>query len=296
MSVIEILKTARPNLSESSLKTYSSILRNIFNRDEENKDKKFNKEYFYNFSKVIKNIPEEPNKRKTYLSAIIVLCNDKDKCQEYIKLMNDDADKVAAFNKTQRKNEKQEKIGFLKSDELTNKYNELVKYNKNLWKTAKDIYDYQSLQNQVILGLYSLTEPRRLLDYTEMKIKEINKDTDNYIYSKKFYFNKYKTAKYKGAAIIPIPDELNTLLKKWIKLIQPKSDYLLFDTNFNKLTQSSLNKRIQNILGKGRSVNILRHSYLSNKYDPNTLKELEKDAASMGTSIHQVINTYCKKE
>jgi len=294
MSIQELLKAARPTLSESSLKTYSSILKNIFKRDEANKDKEFNKEYFYNSSKVIKLLPPEPNKRKSYLSAIIVLCNDKEKCKEYTEQMNEDADKVAAFNKTQQKNEKQEKVGFLEKGELMSKYNDLVKYNKTLWKTAKDIYDYQSLQNQVILALYCLTEPRRLLDYTEMKIKEINREQDNYIYSKKFYFNKYKTAKFKGSTSVAIPDELNKILKKWISLIQSKTEYLLSDTNFNKLTPTALNKRLQAILGKGRSVNILRHSYLSNKYSPAVLKELEKDTQNMGTSIHEAINSYVK--
>ena len=83
----ELLKTIRPNLSQSSLKTYASILKNIFNRDEDNKDKNFNIPYFYNIEKVLNNIPKEPNKRKTYLSAIIVLLNDKDKSKPYFEIL-----------------------------------------------------------------------------------------------------------------------------------------------------------------------------------------------------------------
>ena len=292
----ELLKTIRPNLSQSSLKTYASILKNIFNRDEDNKDKNFNIPYFYNIEKVLNNIPKEPNKRKTYLSAIIVLLNDKDKSKPYFELMNDDADKVSSFNKSQEKTDKQKETGFLEPDELTKKYKSLSQVNKILWNEASTAIEYQKLQNQLILALYHLIEPRRLLDYTEMKINNIDKEKDNYIYSKKFYFKKYKTAKFNGTAIIPIPNELNTLIKKWLKLVKGKSDYLLFDYDFKKLTPTGLNKRLQNILGKGRSVNILRHSYLSNKYNPEKLKELEQDASNMGTSIHQIINNYVKKE
>ena len=296
MDIQEILKKIRPTLSQSSLKTYSSILKGIFNKDDNNKDKDFNQEYFIkNYKTVINNLPQEPNKRKTYLASIIVLCNDKDKCKPYYDLMNDDADKVATFNKTQKKNEKQEQVGFLEPDELQNKYKDLAKKNKTLWAKPENMSDFQNLQNQIILALYTLIEPRRLLDYTEMKINNIDKEKDNYIYSNKFYFNRYKTAKYKGQAIVELPKELISLLKKWIKLIKDKSDYLLFDINFNKLNQVGLNKRLQNILGKGRSVNILRHSHLSNKYNPKELKELEQTANNMGTSIGQIINTYVKE-
>ena len=52
--------------------------------------------------------------------------------------------------------------------------------------------ELQTIQNYVILSLYTLIPPRRSLDYTEMKINNIDKKQSNYINGKKFIFNTYK--------------------------------------------------------------------------------------------------------
>ena len=57
--------------------------------------------------------------------------------------------------------------------------------------------------------------PRRLIDYTEFKMREINPDTDNYMNKNTFIFNKYKTAKVYGKQTIDIPVQLRNILNKW---------------------------------------------------------------------------------
>jgi hypothetical protein len=73
----------------------------------------------------------------------------------------------------------------------------------------------------------------------------------------------------------------------------------LFDTNNSKLSPVKLNQRLNKIFGseKGCSVNGLRHSFLSNKYqDTIKLNEaMAKDMQEMGSSISQS-KVYIQKE
>ena len=82
MSLKQFIETKRPNLSESSVTTYNSVLKNLYKRvfgDEQIDIKKFNNtEPIVNFIK-----DEPPNKRKSILSALVVV-TDNDK---YRKLM-----------------------------------------------------------------------------------------------------------------------------------------------------------------------------------------------------------------
>jgi hypothetical protein len=85
------------------------------------------------------------------------------------------------------------------------------------------------------------------------------------------------------------------ILNKWIK-INP-TDFLFFDSNGKKLTNVKLTQRLNKIFGKKASVNQLRHTYLSNKYQ-DTIKlnqEMDEDMKAMGSSRSQE-KTYIKSE
>ena len=94
----------------------------------------------------------------------------------------------------------------------------------------------------------------------------------------------YKTAKTYGEQRIEMPKEVVSILKKWVK-INP-TEYLLFNHKGEKLIYTNLTQRLNEILGKGLSVNALRHSFLKEKYtDYSKLdKELVKDMSNMGSS------------
>jgi hypothetical protein len=79
--------------------------------------------------------------------------------------------------------------------------------------------------------------PRRSMDYSEMKIHNYDPKTDNYYKAGKFFYNKYKTAKTYGLQTLDVPKQLNTLIKKWIKL--NNNDYMLYSTNGNKLWRTN---------------------------------------------------------
>ena len=160
-------------------------------------------------------------------------------------------------------------------------------------KKDKKMNDLQEIQMFVMLTLFVLIPPRRALDYTEMKIKNVDKTKDNYIQGNKFVFNIYKTSKQKGRDVINIPKELKTILNKWVK-INPY-DYLLFDAKGNKLTSVKLNQRFNKLFGKKFSVNMFRKLYLTDKYADTMeeMKALETDMKKMGSSKSQ-INHYVK--
>ena len=143
------------------------------------------------------------------------------------------------------------------------------------------------IQDFIILSLYVLIPPRRALDYTEFKIRGVDKEVDNYFEKDKFVFNRYKTAKTYGKQEVKIPASLSKIMKRWIKT--NKNDYLLTDKKGNKLNGTTLTQRFHKIFGKKVSVNSLRHSYLSNKYQSTieTDKNMKDDFTSMGSSIGQ---------
>jgi hypothetical protein len=127
-----------------------------------------------------------------------------------------------------------------------------------------------------------------------MRIRgDIDKEKENYIDKNKFVFNSYKTAKTYGQQTVVIPKPLQTIIKKWIGA--NPTEYLLFDTNGNKLTNVKLTQRLNKIFGKKASVNQLRHTYLTDKYKPlmEAQKEMAQDMAEMGSSTAQA-QTYVK--
>jgi hypothetical protein len=85
------------------------------------------------------------------------------------------------------------------------------------------------------------------------------------------------------------------ILKKWIALIPKEIDNLFFNGNLEPLSNVTLNQRLNGIFGGKKSVNSLRHFYLTSKYS-DLMKETEqmaKEMESMGSSKAQA-NIYIK--
>ena len=286
----EFISEKRSTLSKSSVNTYASILKNLYKKvfdDTEYDLKKFEKpepvlEY-------LKDMP--PNKRKTILSALVVITNEK----AYRDLMMED---VRDYNKeidTQTKTETQ-KENWINGDGIQDIYNEL-KTNADALYKKKSLTpsDLQQIQNYIILSVLSgiYVPPRRSKDFVDFKIKNIDKTKDNYLDKNKMIFNSYKTAKTYGQQSVEIPKELKSILTKWIK-INP-TEYFLFDQNMNQLSSVKLNQRMNKIFGKKISVNAMRHSFLTDKYSKTSeeSKKLAADMSAMGSSKNMA-DTYIK--
>jgi integrase len=295
MNISKALSEIRPTLSAGSLKTYTSLLKsvhkNVF------KDKEMVKSDFDDCTKILEYLKElKPNQRKTTLSGLVVI-SDKPK---YREAMLQDIKEYSTEAKKMDKSPSQE-ANWVEPTELNEVFATTKSNATALYKKQKlTMSDLQDIQNYIILCLTSgiYIPPRRSLDWTEFKTKNIDKAEDNYLDKNEFVYNRYKTAKFYNEQRVSCPKELLSILKKWIKINADNTEYLLFDSNFEKLTSVNLNQRFEKIFGKKTSVNILRHVYLTSKFgdEIERSKKMNAVAEDMGTSSAQVIGTYIKKE
>jgi hypothetical protein len=156
--------------------------------------------------------------------------------------------------------------------------------------------DLQTIQQFIIMSLLSgiFIAPRRSKDYCDFFIKDINKEKQNYLEKNKMIFNSYKTAKTYGKQEIDVPKPLQSILKKWIAINPTKT--LLFDSYMNPLSSVKLNQRLNKMFdGNHTSVNALRHTYLTDKYENHSeeQKKLSTDMTNMGSSL-SMADTYIK--
>jgi hypothetical protein len=88
---------------------------------------------------------------------------------------------------------------------------------------------------------------------------------------------------------LPCSPELHKILNAFIAYVKPHSDHLLNDSNWKPLSQVTFTQRLNKIFGKGVSVNALRHSYLTDRFQSGkiSLLELTNTAKNMGHSLEQ---------
>lgn len=294
MDFTEALKEKRPHLSVNSLKTYNSCLRtiykNCFPSDKEAEASKFSTEH----KKVNEYVNSKPfNVRKTILASLVCIAPDvkdyKENMLSDIKEYKEEIDKQEE-SETQKENN-------ISHDEIRTVMGELKRQADAIYKRKYiNNDDLQKLQDYILVcllgGFYIV--PRRALDYTEMKIRNVGAD-DNKIEKAKLIFHKFKTAKFYGKQEIDMPIQLKNILTKYISVIPEQTEYLLFNVNGAKLNSVSLNQRLNKIFNGKISINALRHAYLTDKY-ASTMKEqkkMDEELAEMGSSSAQA-KTYVK--
>ena len=278
MSISDLILKARPNLSPSSVKTYTSILsslhRKCFGGEMDLAD-------FKDSKRVIEFLHTKPAAaRKTVLSALVVLTG----LEAYKTAMCAD---IQTFNTDMAK---QEASPAQKAAEVSPAD---IKAYKKPHKTVSDLL---AISDMVILALLGgiFIPPRRSLDYCAFKIRDINKESDNYLDKNELVFNKYKTAKTYGKQTVAIPAALKSILTKYIKL--NPTEWLLFDSKMTPLTSVKMNQRLHKIFGGRRvAINALRHSYLTSKYTDLSKEQklMNEDMSAMGSSP-AVLNSYVK--
>ena len=217
----DYIKKKRETLSVSSLKTYTSILKNLYKRCFGAGE--INPEKFSECEKVLEDLKDlEPSKRKSILSALVVITDKK----PYRDAMLSDIAKYNTLMDTHDKSDK-EKESWLNEDDITSVLNRLKEEATFLYKKKTlSMNDLQQIQNYIIIcllgGVY--VPPRRSTDYCLMKIRNYSKEEDNYFEKNQLVFNKYKTAKTYKQQTLTVPPELKSILNKWIKVNQ--TDFL----------------------------------------------------------------------
>lgn len=289
MDFSNVLKQRRDHLSNGSLKTYNSLLKSIYKSIWGN-TKEPDVKNFEKTKDVIKFLEDKsPSSRKTYLAALVCMCPDVD---EYRTIMNKDMMEYKKEIDKQLMNDKQLEAN-ISSAEIKAIYNELERTANFLYKKTKlSSSDLQQIQDYIIVSILGGIHivPRRSLDYVELKVKNIDKNNDNYIEKGKFVFHKFKTAKFhEGGQSLEIPPALKKILIKWVNVIPDNVEYLLFNSNFQPLSNVTLNQRLNRIFKGPISINQMRHTYLTEKYGEMMKKEkaMESEMEDMGSSIKQ---------
>jgi translation initiation factor IF-3 len=168
-------------------------------------------------------------------------------------------------------------------------------------------HEFNKLLDLVVLSLYVLQPPRRIIDYLDMLIvKQLHTDNQhNYLqrFNKMFVFNNYKTAGTYKQIIDEIPDDLMTILDIYFKfhplkkLMIKGSNSVPFLVKFDGTPLDASNQitRILNkIFDKRVSVSMLRNIYLTDKYS-KVMNQMNEDVKAMGTSINTATTNYIKQ-
>jgi integrase len=162
-----------------------------------------------------------------------------------------------------------------------------------------------NINDKALMAVYTLTPPRRIMDYRLMKITFKKKDDKtlnhqyNYITFENgipdlFVFFNHKTKKSQPNPNITIPTELATILNNYIHINDMVQNDFLFGTepsDFKKeYTQPHFTEKLQKTFlkytGKKISVNLIRSSkstHLDN--EGIILAEIKKIATQMGHSL-----------
>ena len=292
-AIIGRIKENRPNLSAGSIKTYKSILKNVYDRCYN--DTEYDYDKFDDSKRVLAHLKEIPfNKRKTVLAGLSVLTANPD----YTKVMMDDIHEYNADQLKQTKTPAQE-IGMIEPQEVEEIFSRLETNAKHCLKKAQQTpSDLNEIMKWVMLALTGgiLQAPRRSIDFGCMKWRNIDKAVDNYVDIKagKFIFQNYKTEKSYGSQECEITKPLKVILNKWFRVIPDGCDFVLFDNKMHSLSSPQMTHRLNEIFGKKISTSMLRHIYLTKKFGGIDLDELQKTATAMGNSSMQAL-LYVKK-
>lgn len=183
------------------------------------------------------------------------------------------------YRKTQPNNDIIEKYKEI-IKELREKTNEKENEHKNrfekidLRKIRDDIKEDEYSIKNVIAGLYTLNDPRRLEDYALMRYVKTKNDAidEKYNYYIEdvsiFYFQVYKTKKTYNKQEISVNEKLDKIIKGYIRAKGIKENTALLKytngTKKDSYSKKSLSNYLKDIFGG--SVDAIRHSYITELY------------------------------
>jgi hypothetical protein len=298
------------NRKQSTIDSYERRLR-VLNQGKEVD----NLAFLYDYDVILEKIKKyKPTTQRGFIISIVSVLKDvktmKTMYEKYSKLLEQYNQELKNNN---TKSEAQ-KENWISQEDVHNVYNQLyADVEPIICRKKSNIteLDWSKITELIILSLFVLQPPRRILDYMIMYIvkklpKNINREI-NYmdISTRVIYFNNYKTSGTYKTQELNISDKLYTLINCYIKLHPLKLTAtthipLLCDYDGNPFTSSSqitkiLNKIFIRYAGKKISINLLRNIFLTDKFKPQ-MNELENIAIQMGTSPGMIQNTYIKND
>ena len=299
---MEILKTTikenKPNIAMSTVNSYATNLKSLF-YSHNPKKVDVSPEWFLDHEHMLEIMKEEPIvKQSNFLTALIAYDKHNEKYKSALMLL---APQLNKKKDSQIKTEKQTE-NWKSYDEIKKIYEDMLLICDPLLKSKQPMNKEQmnKLQDFIILSLTCgyWIPPRRSEDWCKMKtgIKNYDNEKDNYIdfINSKFVFNIYKTSKTYDEQEIQIPPKLKRILRRYIKLLDD-NEYLLTTQKNTPLSSSYLTKLLNRIFGANISTSMLRHIYLTSKYENvPALADMQKTAEEMGHSVTEALR-YVKR-
>lgn len=147
-ALAERIRDNRPNIAESSIKTYVSILSNLFYKAHE-RTEPIDLAFFKNEKRIMELLEERPpSVRKTILASIVVLNGKEHKHEMLEKQMKEDAEESDRITASQTKSQKQKDnwLDYAEVKQLQNTYElEAVKLLNGKGKLNNDEHELLSL-------------------------------------------------------------------------------------------------------------------------------------------------------
>ena len=289
MTISELIREARPLISDNSIKTYVANLKKagIITLDDLHKITKV-----HDLLEQIRDF--KPTMQRNILSAVLVMVKADDMPNELHNRYREQLTKVNdAYYAQLGQNTKTATME-------TNWTTMAV-----LKDVAKKMLKNGVSQNALIAALYTYQPPVRL-DYYKMKIvkpKDEMGEKMNYLVvhsrnKKVFIFRDYKTAGKYNEVKIPVSKELNTVLNKFLKL-HPTRTYLLEKKRTAEpLSRNGMGKMLPEVFsesGKHVTLNLIRHIFVSENIDLERIKREKQLASDMMHSSGEQ-QTYAKTE
>jgi len=276
----------------STTKTYVSLISNLYRRAADGVTRI--DQFVMDVNRMLALVAQIPSAstRATTLAALYALT----KKVHYHTLMKEESNKVRTEYTKQRQTPKQSNLAH-PEDELDDIHSDWL---QRFLKNANATTATNTLITGLMSGVYKEAPPRRLLDYAEMKIRNFDEHTDNYVTEKTdepgtyvMVFHKFKTAAHEsgGPHILTFPYELLPVLRYRMSL---PGDYLLISKMQKAMSTQQLHQRLKTLYGF--SVNLLRQLHVS-KFHRETpaLQTMEKLAKDMGHSVNSQLLFYTKK-
>jgi hypothetical protein len=221
-------------------------------------------------------LPKNDNTRRTYIISIVVCLKDRKGFKKQLQFWTSKMDEINKLLKD----------GTAKSDRY--------KENEMSWddileardKLPKDSVDY------VLMSLYTMTPPRRNLDYI-MKVGK-PQENSNWYDGHNFYFGNFKTKGTYHTQVIEPPAELKHVIDTYLEHRPFRMNDLLVKKSGKPFTSKDIQLTINKVLGKKIGCTLLRSIFLTSKYG-TMMKEMVEDTTSMGTSTNVAESNYIKK-
>lgn len=285
MTLTEQLREFKPNVTDSTIKSYVQNLGKLLKKMETTDYKSLE-----NFEKVVKAIENlTPLTQRNFYNAIIVYLQavkGKDAIiKKYVDIRDKHNEEYTTFTKTNTKSEKQEK-NWLSKEEL----DDVLEY----WKT----YDKQKYMVLKLYMMYPLRNDMRDLQIvTYAKYKKMTADDkkgNNYFLKQQkplkymIGLNRYKTAGTYGEKVIDIDPSLYPEIGAFLRK-SGHTSYLFTKKSGGPFSSIEFTKYMKSIFaktGKAVSTTMLRH-IVATINGGEALKAQKELASNMGHSVTQ---------